>query len=222
MIVLLHDGRIVKGVLSEEDATYVVTQPIGVMRFPKKRVEKVLASIQEVYSYKLEQLPEKISTSGSSWPAGAWNKKWSPRPGNNSMRSLQLSPKHAQARAMLDSLDQAQARLANRQRDPEVQQTGAELVESPAAERPNTLDTTVIYGARRGMGISELPVIFDLPTSQAVKRTDEFARYVHPVLQSVLCSLSQRRVRRRVPARPDQEQAGSNKGRPRGPTLMRR
>jgi len=34
------------------------------------------------------------------------------------------------------------------------------------------------------MGISDLPVIFDLPTSQAVKRTDEFARYVHPVLQT--------------------------------------
>jgi len=33
------------------------------------------------------------------------------------------------------------------------------------------------------MGISDLPVIFDLPTSQAVKRTDEFTRYVHPVLQ---------------------------------------
>ncbi len=48
VIVLLHDGRIVKGVLSEEDGTYVVTQPIGVMRFPKKRVEKVFASVQEV------------------------------------------------------------------------------------------------------------------------------------------------------------------------------
>jgi hypothetical protein len=34
------------------------------------------------------------------------------------------------------------------------------------------------------MGISDLPVIFDLPTSQAVKRADEFARFVHPVLQT--------------------------------------
>jgi hypothetical protein len=33
------------------------------------------------------------------------------------------------------------------------------------------------------MGISDLPVIFDLPTSQAVKRADEFTRFVHPVLQ---------------------------------------
>ena len=87
---------------------------------------------------------------------------------------------------MLASLDQAQVRLANRSRDPDVQQTGAEMVRAPA-ERPNALDTAVIYGARRGMKISDLPIVFDLPPSLAVKRTEEFARYVHPVLQ-VYCA----------------------------------
>ena len=184
VIVLLHDGRIVKGVLSEEDATYVVTQPIGVMRFPKKRVEKVFASIQEVYSYKLEQLPEQDFDERIKLARWCLEQKMEPEARQQLNAILHLSPKHVQARAMLASLDQAQARLANRQRDPDVQQTGAELVRTPTGERPNTLDTTVIYGARRGMGISDLPVIFDLPTSQAVKRTDEFARYVHPVLQA--------------------------------------
>ena len=37
------------------------------------------------------------------------------------------------------------------------------------------------------MGISDLPVVFDLPPSLAVKRADEFTRYVHPVLQ-VYCA----------------------------------
>jgi len=184
VIVLLHDGRIVKGVLLEEDGIYIVTQPIGVMRFPKKRVEKVVASVREVYSYKLEQLPEKDFDERIKLARWCLEQKMEPEARQQLDAILQLSPKHAQARAMLASLDQAQTRLANRLRDPEVQQTGAELVRTPTGERPNTLDTAVIYGARRGMGISDLPVIFDLPTSQAVKRTDEFARYVHPVLQT--------------------------------------
>ena len=184
VIVLLHDGRIVKGELSEEDAIYVVTQPIGVMRFPKKRVEKVFASVQEVYSYKLEQLPEQDFDERIKLARWCLEQKMEPEARQQLNAILHLSPKHVQARAMLASLDQAQARLANRQRDPDVQQAGAELVRTPTAERPNTLDITVIYGARRGMGISDLPVIFDLPTSQAVKRTDEFAHYVHPVLQA--------------------------------------
>src|SRR5208283_3629075 len=169
VIVLLHDGRIVKGVLSEEDATYVVTQPIGVMRFPKKRVEKVFASIQEVYSYKLEQLPEQDFDERIKLARWCLEQKMEPEARQQLNAILHLSPKHVQARAMLASLDQARARLANRQRDPDVQQTGAELVRTPTGARPNTLDATVIY---------------DLPTSQAVKRTDEFARYVHPVLQA--------------------------------------
>jgi hypothetical protein len=184
LIVLLHDGRIVKGLLSEEDAIYVVTQPIGVMRFPKKRVEKVFASVQEVYSYKLEQLPEQDFDERIKLARWCLEQKMGPQARQQLNAILQLSPKHVQARAMLASLDQAQARLANRQRDPDVLQTGAELVRTPTGERPNALDTTVIYAARRGMRISDLPVIFDLPTSQAVKRTDEFARYVHPVLQA--------------------------------------
>jgi hypothetical protein len=34
------------------------------------------------------------------------------------------------------------------------------------------------------MRISDLPVVFDLPPAQAVKRGDEFSHYVHPVLQT--------------------------------------
>ncbi len=186
-VLLLHDGRIVEGVLSEEDGMYVVTQPIGTMRFPKKRVEKVFSSIQEVYGYKLEQLPENDFDECIKLARWCLEHKMEPEARQQLLAVLKRSPKDAQARAMLASLDQAQARLASRSRDPDVQQTGAEMVRTPAGDRPNTLDTAILYGARRGMGISDLPVIFDLPTSQAVKRADEFARYVHPVLQ-VYCA----------------------------------
>jgi hypothetical protein len=184
VIVLLHDGRLVSGVLSEEDAMIVVTQPIGAMRFPKKRVEKVFASIQEVYGYKLEQLPEDDFDERIKLAKWCLGQKMEPEAREQLEAILLRNPKHVQAKAMLVSLDQAQSRLANRLRDPDVRQTGAEQVRSTPGDRPGSLDTAVIYGARRGMGISDLPVVFDLPTSQAVKRTDEFARYVHPVLQT--------------------------------------
>ena len=116
VIVLLHDGRIVKGVLSEEDAIYLVTQPIGVMRFPKKRVEKVFASVQEVYSYKLEQLPEQDFDERIKLARWCLEQKMEPEARQQLNAILHLSPEHVQARAMLASLDQAQARLANRQR----------------------------------------------------------------------------------------------------------
>ena len=186
-IVLLRDGRIVNGLLSEEDGMYVVTQPIGVMRFPRKRVERVFASIREVYAYKLEQLPENDFDERIKLARWCLEQKLEPEARQQLAAVLKRSPKDAQAKAMLASLDQAQARLASRSRDPEIQRTGAELVQPAAGERPNTLDAAVFNGARRGMGISDLPEVFDLPTSLAVKRTDEFARYVHPVLQ-VYCA----------------------------------
>jgi hypothetical protein len=184
VIVLLRDGRIVKGVLSIEDGVYNLTQPVGVMRFPEKRVEKVFGSILDVYNHKLLQLPENDFDEGIKFARWCLEQKLEPEARRQLDAILKRSPKHGQARAMLAALDQAQARLANRLRDPAVQQTAGNLVRALDGERPSTLDNAIIYGARRGMGISDLPVIFDLPTSQAVKRTDEFAHYVHPVLQA--------------------------------------
>jgi hypothetical protein len=50
--------------------------------------------------------------------------------------------------------------------------------------RPAEIDPSVLRRGRRELGVSALPVIFDLPPPVAVKRADHFARYVHPVLQS--------------------------------------
>ena len=42
----------------------------------------------------------------------------------------------------------------------------------------------MLRNAQRGLGINDLPVIFDLPLPLAIKRTEEFTRFVHPVLQA--------------------------------------
>lgn len=182
--VLLNDGRIIKGVLSEEDGTIIVTQPIGAMRFPKKRIEKVFPSMQEVYRFKLEQLPEDDFQERIKLARWCLEQKMAPEARQQLEAILERNPKHGQAKAMLVSLDQADVRLSNRTRDPDVRQTSGEQVQPVVGDRPGMLDASVISGARRGMGISGLPVIFDLPPAQAVKRADEFNRYVHPVLQT--------------------------------------
>lgn len=183
-IVLLTDGHIVKGVVREDETAVIVTQPVGAMRFPRRRIESVFGSIQEVYKYKLQQLPENDFDERMKLARWCLEQKMEMEARQQLQAIMELSPKHPQAKAMLVSLDQAQARQEMRKLDPEVRRSGSLEPQPTPSDRPGSLDASVIQGARRGMGISDLPVIFDLPTSQAVKRTDEFARFVHPVLQT--------------------------------------
>jgi hypothetical protein len=65
--------------------------------------------------------------------------------------------------------------------DADVRQTSGEDI---AADRPNPLDGAVLRGAERRLGISGLPVIFDLPQAMAVQRAEQFRQDVHPILQA--------------------------------------
>jgi len=181
--VLLSDGRLIKGTLSEEDSMVIVTQPIGSMRFPKKRIEKLFNSMQEVYRYKLEQLPENDFDERMKLARWCLEHQMDAEAKEQLQAILTLDPKHPHAKAMLTSLD-AQARPSTNKRDPDVKQISIEQSRSIPEEHPGSLDASIINGARMGMGISGIPVVFDLPPSLAVKRTEEFARYVHPVLQT--------------------------------------
>ena len=120
---------------------------------------------------------------------------------------LERSPNHKEARARLLSIDQAATRLAHRasrdpnvrrtptaqvasaedanshrDRDPDVRRTDADTTMSD--QKPESLDSALLGKAQRALGIKDLPVIFDLPLPLAIKRTEEFGRYVHPLLQA--------------------------------------
>ena len=58
---LLTGGQVISGVVTEEGSQYVLTNRVGVLRFPKKRVEGAFDSILDVYQYKLAQLPDRDS-----------------------------------------------------------------------------------------------------------------------------------------------------------------
>jgi hypothetical protein len=182
--VLLAEGRVVTGVVTEEDGMVIVTQPIGVMKFPSRKVERIFGSLKEVYAYKLEQFPENDFDERINLAKWCLSKDMEPEAREQLEAVLQMSPKNPEARAMLLSLNQAKARLAMRGRDPAVRQTAAQEVRRAPGDRPGVLDASIYSGAFRGMGISNYPVIFDLPQTVAAKRFDEFGRYVHPVLQN--------------------------------------
>ena len=83
----------------------------------------MFASIREVYAYKIEQFPENDFDERINLARWCLAQKMEPEARQQLEAILEHSPKHPQAKAMLDSLDQAQARLAMRGRDPAVQQT---------------------------------------------------------------------------------------------------
>jgi len=181
---LLTDGQIIQGVVSEEESQYTLTQRVGVLRFPKKRVEGTFDSILDVYQYKLGQLPEQDPDECFKLARWCLNVKLTAQAKEQLTKVLELNSKDRQAQAMLVSINQEAVRVAQRQRDPDVRQTRAD---SMTEGRPGALDSAVIRGAQRDLGISSLPVIFDLPRPLAIKRAQEFDRHVHPLLQA-LCT----------------------------------
>ncbi|AMV36168.1 hypothetical protein [Planctomyces sp. SH-PL62] len=181
--VLLTDGRLIQGVVTEdpEEDKVIITQPVGAMPFPGKKVERIFATMQEVHAYKRDQVPEDDMDEQEKLAKWCLANGLSAEAQEHLELILKLDPKHIRATAMKTSIAMADARLARRREmDAGVQQAGAEVVDP----RPAALDMAVVRGARRGMGISDLPTIFDLPPNAALKRAQEFNNYVHPVLQA--------------------------------------
>jgi hypothetical protein len=177
---LLTDGRMIKGVITDDHTGYNVSQNIGVMRFKKANVEGVFETLRDAYRYRVEQLPDRDPDERMKLARWCLNLHMKAEAREQLAQVLEVNHKQAQARAMLFSMEQDAAIVAQRQRDPDVKQAGAE---SMTERGPGALDAAVIHGAQRGLNIGGMPVIFDLPTALAIKRKNEFFRYVHPVLQ---------------------------------------
>ena len=186
-LALLNDGRIISGVISEseDDGVIVITQPAGVMRFPERKIVRVFDSIQEIHQYKCDQVPEGDMDEQLKLAHWCMSRDLVAEAEGHLKNILAIDPKHGQAKAMVTAIQMTETRMAmNHQRDEAVKQTGAEVVEAAPAGRPATLDSAVVQGARRGPGAGDLSMIFDLPPGAALKRAQEFQKYVHPVLQT--------------------------------------
>lgn len=177
---LLTSGQLIPGIISQDGSQYSVVQRVGVMQFPQKRVEGVFSSVRDAYDYRVQQLPDRDYD--ERMKLAHWCLKMNLiAEAKDQLRDIaEHNPNNRQARAMLVSIEQAATRAAIRQRDPEIRQTRAEEMADP---RPGALDSAVIRRALRELGISNLPVIFDLPVPVAIKRAEEFGRYINPLLQ---------------------------------------
>jgi hypothetical protein len=178
---MLINGRIIKGAVSEDAKEFLVGQRFGVMRFPKQRVAGAFNSMHEAYQYQVQQLPDRDCEERMKLARWCLNVKLHAEAKEQLEKVLELSSKHPQALAMLFTMEQAAAVAAQRGRDPEVKQTGAE---ERVENHPGTLDSAVIQKAQRRLNITGLPVIFDLPTPLAIRRTEEFIALVNPLLQA--------------------------------------
>lgn len=183
-LLLLNDGRILSGEVSEEDEMIILTQPAGVMRFPARKVVRAFSSIQEIHQYKLDRVPEEDMDEQLKLAQWCMSQGLVAEANEHLKCILKIDPKHGRAKAMTASIRMTETRMANARRDADVQQTGAEVVEPAGMGRPATLAREVVRGAQRGMGVNSLPIIFDLPPGAALKRADEFKNYVHPVVQA--------------------------------------
>src|SRR5262245_5527838 len=56
---LLTDDRLIQGIVSRQNAFYVVRKPLGDIRFHQRSVEGSFDSILGAYRYKLDRLPER-------------------------------------------------------------------------------------------------------------------------------------------------------------------
>jgi hypothetical protein len=178
----LNDGRLVPGIVQEKGELYLVTQRVGTMRFPSRTVEGVFGSVGEAYQHKIELLPEHDVDERLKLARWCLNQRLATEAKEQLSHILQLDPNNGPAQAMLTKIGQEQARIGFR-RDPAVRQAGAEGV-SQERGRAMTLDSVMIDRAQSALRISGLPVIFDLPRPLAIKRADEFFRFVHPLLQA--------------------------------------
>ncbi|WP_165066680.1 hypothetical protein [Paludisphaera rhizosphaerae] len=182
--VLITDGRLFEGVVTEdeEENKVVVTMPIGQMKFPVKRVERVFASIQEVHAYKCDQVPEEDIDEQIKLAQWCLAKNLPAEARKHLEQVLSMVPKHTQAKAMHAALVMDEARLARRQQmDADLQRTAGEEVDTGS---PAPLSKDVVRGAQRRMGVGDLSMIFDLPPNAANQRFREFRDQVHPVLQT--------------------------------------
>ncbi|MDX2037739.1 MAG: hypothetical protein SFX72_13900 [Isosphaeraceae bacterium] len=181
-VLLLNNGRLLQGRITEDPDTgeYVLQQAGGTIRFPKHDAERAFSSLEEVYRYKASLVPE--GDADETYKLARWclEHRLDVHARENLAKVAELSPGFLPAKRMIASIDaNASVRRETPTADPDVALAGAEI----PARSPSALDPRVVKARRDMMRSGGVPVIFDLPTPEAVKRATEFSRSVHLLVQ---------------------------------------
>ena len=123
---MLANGKLIMGVVSEDEIEYRVRQRLGVLRYPRPQVAGVFDTVHAAYEHQIQQLPDRDCEERMKLARWCLNVKLRSEAQEQLQKVLELNSRHPQARAMLFTMEQADALVAQRRRDPDVHQTGAE------------------------------------------------------------------------------------------------
>jgi hypothetical protein len=169
---LLSNGKVIKGEIVEDAAAglYRLHQNGGSIGYPRIMVQKAGDSIEELYRFQVARLPDGDPDERMKLARWCLTEHLTPQ-AKEQLEAIQaMCPDDAEVKRMLYNLASTSDRAPV---DEGVRRTSGEV---PAALDPRV----IIKGLKH---FSALPEIFDLPPAQAVKRANEFADYVQPVLQ---------------------------------------
>lgn len=182
-VILLSNGnlKVHEGTILEEGESYVLKHRSGTVRLPRRDVERVFGSIEEVYTYKVEDLPDRDPDEHMKLALWCLSQKL-PEQAEEQLRAvLAYIPDDRRALGMLKNLQSSNER--RQQRDEQVAQAAFEADAAPGKVASN-LDRDVIDRIRSYKGPASRPEVFDLPEGLAVRRYQEFGNTIHPLLQN--------------------------------------
>lgn len=177
-VLLRTNGKVLQGEIRRDANGYVVKSKVGVMLFNRREVERTFRSMDELYTYKASLCPEDDADERLKLATWCLEQKLKAEAKVQLAGVLQLSPDNRRAKAMMANLERPASPTATR--DEALLRASAEV----PAPSPADLDLERLREAHaRNPRSTGLPVIFDLEPALAVRRYQEFAATVHPMLQ---------------------------------------
>ena len=94
-MLLLSNGRVLTGPISEDVSNYVIKQGANDLRFPKRDVQGAFSSLEDAYRYKLAQVPDRDPDEQLKLARWCMSMKLMPEARTALEAVLALSPNHA-------------------------------------------------------------------------------------------------------------------------------
>ena len=176
---LLSNGKVVRGEIVEDKAAgvYRLRQSGGPVSYPRSMVQKAGASVDDLYQYQVARLPAGDSEERMKLVRWCLTEKLRLQ-AREQLETLQaMCPNSPEIDRMLFNV------LASSPDRPPVDEALGRSGFDPSnskGQAPASLDPRVVGKVQKRF--TALPEIFDLPQAQAVKRANEFAEFVQPVV----------------------------------------
>jgi hypothetical protein len=186
-VLLKTSGQVIQGRITKTETGYRLRTKVGEIPYGRREVEAVFGSLAEAYEYKNSRTPTHDPDERMKLAQWCLTNGLTGQAKAELERVLDLNPQHRRAKGMLFQIDAVASREPKRDNalvrsSVEMPRQGAPAVVDPDA--PGILDMNDLREEyRRNPQGGGVPVILDLPAPQAIRRYQQFAQRVHPILQ---------------------------------------